>query len=580
MDSKSFFTRIKILSAIFVCGLICFCWLIASRSTHQIFDPMTPLSSHKIEAMFYVENPESGSITCVGDGLINTSNEITNNIELVKNFILSFPDYTNYLPNGFTVVWNSIEENNGQFSVLGYITSNTDSSPNNIASFTNIAAMKRAALQEGQFAKTYYYQSEGDFGGALYQISIIPLYNHPNLSIKLNNGLYANIQIANGIINVASMGIFPNQDMAPQFYKLEKALNSNVTEYRFNNGTYYLSSPIKLGGFTYTGSSSTTWAVDPNFTQKTYRIVRLDSKDWNNVPQNLTIKNINFLYEINKNSVLTQGEAILLAVAGCENCNIYNCTFTARPAQKDGCFAKADLLWFRDGLTNNIRIENSRFDNYSCTENTTTHRIGGCFWYMGDNEQIVDSVIVNNSSFTNTNSDEAVGLWTTGGTGVFKHVEFNNCSFKSAVHQSDGIVGINSAQFEKVLFNECSFQSNIGTKKLLYFYKVKPTELTDINVKNCSFINNNLDPNSMVPGDGDINCYIYVINNQQEAWTLNVEKCSFKSLTNDYVIRNIVNLTNSRAVVCNFDETNTVDVNTSAQHLSRKAYSGYFYPAE
>lgn len=572
MNIKEYFTYKKILQSILVIMLGVFCYAFAGNIV-SIDDDIIPLSSGNIEAMFYIENTQTGNITCIGDGLINTSNEISNNIELVKNSILSFPDYTIYLPNGYTVVWNSIENNNGRFSVLGYITSATDSSPSSTASFTNIEAMKRAALQEGQFAKTYYYQSEGDFGGALYQISRVPHYSHPNLSIKLYNGLYANIQITNGSINVASMGIFPNQDMSSLLYKLEKELQSNVSEFVFNNGTYYIADELLIGSFSYIGSSSTTWAVAPSFSRRTYRIIRADSKDWNNIPLNIHIESINFLYETHSDSPINNLELLLLAIAGSDNCNINNCTFTAKPAAQNGAYAKIDLLWFRDSSSKNIHISNSKFYNLTAAEHNTEHLIGGCFWYMGKDNEICENIIVDNCEFNTTLSDEAVCIW----RGRFKNIIFNNCLFANDVHQCDGLVGMNNALFDSLKFNNCRFRSDVSTKKQLFFYNIHSTEYSDISVENCTFMNNNDNEESKVPGDGDINCYISIPFNESATWTLNVEDSQFNSLKNEYDIRSIVNLYRSPNVDCSLDSSNSINVETSSPHVSRNYLMGNYY---
>ena len=63
--------------------LIAICFFFAYR-TQFIPDGPFPLSGGKSEAMFYIENSESDTLTCIGDGLIKSSREITNNAAAVN----------------------------------------------------------------------------------------------------------------------------------------------------------------------------------------------------------------------------------------------------------------------------------------------------------------------------------------------------------------------------------------------------------------------------------------------------------------------------------------------------------------
>ncbi len=441
------------------------------------------------------------------------------------------------------------------------------------SSYNNVASLKNGKVKVGQIVKTNGFISSGDLGGATYSIEESPKYVHENLSIPLNNGLYANIIINNRSINAASAGIFPNNDMYPLLQDIEECLKSDVDEFKFNNGTYVFTRSLKLGGFTYTGSSSTTWMVDPSFSERTYRIIRADSREWGDIPFDLNIKKINFLYETHSDCPVNPTATIVLAVAGCNNCNITNCTFTVRPALNNGCFARVTNLWFCDVGTSNVHISNSKFYNLASTEHTASHRIGGCFWFMNKDYETANDITINNCSFTTTNSDEAIAFW----GGLFKHIEITNCDFKSSVHQCDVLASILCGKFEVVSINNCQFQSDISTKKHLVFSQVTPNELTDISIQNCTFINNNIDIKSRVAGDGDINAFISVPFNKEAAWTLNLKGNTFKSLRKNYTIKNIVNLFGSDNVNCVFDASNIVEVNTTLDQISRECVVSKYY---
>lgn len=446
-------------------------------------------------------------------------------------------------------------------------------STNVSASYANVAALKEANVSAGSIVKTDCFKSEGDLGGATYSIGTTAKYNHINISIPLKNGLFANLVISNRSVNVASIGILPNEDMSPSFNTLEHCLENDVDEFIFNDGYYYLSSRIQLGSFTYTGAPTTTWVVDQSFSETTYRIIRADPREWDNSSINLTVDGINFLYETHNNCPLNECPSAILAIAGCDNCTIKSCTFTAKQAKADGCFAEVALLWFRDIGTNNIQIIDSYFYNLVSNTNSTSHAGGGCLWYMGNDGETSNNITVNNCYFLNTNSDEAVCFW----RGLFKQVEFNDCVFKSDIHQSDGIVGMCSAIFESLSLNSCTFQSDVSTKKHIHFYNLKPNQFTDIKIDSCSFINNNGVSNTRVPGDGDINTFIYIPACKASCWLLNVTNCTFQSQKNNYIIKSIVNMFDSPNVNCNFDSSNVVNVKTSSEQISRNYIMGIFY---
>lgn len=110
----------RILQSFLIIALVLFCYAFA-RNISTIPDDITPLSSGNVEAMFYIENEETGTITCVGDGLINTTNDVSYNEEVVQNAIVSSPDYSAIIGNNLTVHWNTIRYSGIGYEVSGYI---------------------------------------------------------------------------------------------------------------------------------------------------------------------------------------------------------------------------------------------------------------------------------------------------------------------------------------------------------------------------------------------------------------------------------------------------------------------------
>lgn len=120
MYSKLYFTRKKILSFLLVCSLACFCFIVVIKSPITIIDGPTPLSGGPFEAMFYIENSDTGSFTCVGDGLVNTSSEVFGKT-IVASAIITAPDYGDYLPKDLSVIWDSITYLYDHLCVIGTI---------------------------------------------------------------------------------------------------------------------------------------------------------------------------------------------------------------------------------------------------------------------------------------------------------------------------------------------------------------------------------------------------------------------------------------------------------------------------
>ena len=135
---------------------------------------------------------------------------------------------------------------------------------------------------------------------------------------------------------------------------------------------------------------------------------------------------------------------------------------------------------------------------------------------------------------------------------------------------------MSTALFEEVSFNKCTFQSNVSAKKQLCFFGNRSNEFTKKSVTNCIFVNNNGNASTRVPGDGDINTFIYIPANDS-AWSINVSGCTFNSLQSEYEIKSIVNSYHSPNVTCNFDSSNKINVTTTANAISNEYLMGDFY---
>lgn len=152
----------RVLQIFLVIALALFCFAFA-KNIKTITDNITPLSSGNVEAMFYIENKETGSLTCIGDGLISTNLTIYN-AEEVKNYILTAPDYSNHLPADYTIIWNSIKPFNNSVAVFGAIApkSNYNSIIRDYHQQDNYGFRVKQAINNISPIDTYYFSSSGD----------------------------------------------------------------------------------------------------------------------------------------------------------------------------------------------------------------------------------------------------------------------------------------------------------------------------------------------------------------------------------------------------------------------------------
>lgn len=118
MTFKEYMTKPKIISLIMIFCLVIFCFIVARIGLRRIIEPETPLSSVNIEAMFYVEMPDNGQIVCIGDGLINSSDEKSGEMA-VERSVVTAPDNSAFVGNSYHVVWNNIRHGVNGIEVYG-----------------------------------------------------------------------------------------------------------------------------------------------------------------------------------------------------------------------------------------------------------------------------------------------------------------------------------------------------------------------------------------------------------------------------------------------------------------------------
>ena len=127
-------TKQKILSIIIIGLFLTIFHILVFYFFHpvKIVDDNVPLAA-TFEAMFYVEDSDSGDITCVGDGLIKATRNINGDAEAVAAAIVSSPDYSSYISDDLVIKWNSIRLQDNTYSVYGNIGRAADPLPEKLS---------------------------------------------------------------------------------------------------------------------------------------------------------------------------------------------------------------------------------------------------------------------------------------------------------------------------------------------------------------------------------------------------------------------------------------------------------------
>lgn len=473
MNIIKLLSKKKIYSILFIICLASFCY-IASYNVITIPSDITPLSGGKYEAMFYVQNSETGTMTCIGDGLIDTQNEYSGDNEAVTKAIISAPDYSNYLNQELTISWDTIKHVNNEYQVIGVVASKAD---NRVVKYNydTIADLKTCNAEIGANVKTLGAYIVGDGGASTYSISASPAGAVDNIfTVALNNGRYA-ILNNNGLLNVAIANINPNTNISDAFNNLLKiaAANGSVKTIQFNDGTYFIDKPIYLKSFTYVGSGNTILSVSTSFTSNGDKIMSTVPSAENSI-FSLNFDNITFDFPTTNSHPMKNREMILLSLAEIDGCSITNCHFNSYPTENNGAYMMTDLLWFKhSNVISNINISGCTFKNLTGTVyngDPKARTIGGCIWICGHtrNDLPMNNITINNCQFENTVNDETVGIW----KGSYNNLSISNCSFINHSHDSDNILTFYNGSFNNAIVKDCQFTLNSGCK-----YPIKITSI-------------------------------------------------------------------------------------------------------
>ena len=332
--------------------------------------------------------------------------------------------------------------------------------------YNNLDELLKADIPAGTTVKTKGYASAGDGGAASYVICDTPTVRK-YFAPKMKNGKYAQM-VVSATINVAQVGIFPNQGISDQLNTLiwEAFKNDTVNTIQFNDGTYLLDSMVALRSLNYKGTGKTVLSVSKQFKKET-SLIMAAFKDEHCQSYSLTFSKIDFLMETTADHLLKDREVTLLSLAEIDSCKITDCNFKSCLAKENGAFMKTDLLWFRHSTKHsNIEVSNCTFRNLTGMNYPGDPKdtlVGGCIWLTGKGDLLdskIENVKIHDCLLESTVTDEILGIW----RGQFKDVQVYNCTFKNHSHDSHNFLSFYLGTFKNCGLKNCDFDIGAGCR--------------------------------------------------------------------------------------------------------------------
>ena len=541
----------RVLQIFLVIALALFCFAFA-KNIKTITDDISPLSSGNVEAMFYIENPETGTFTCIGDGLINCTHEIISNEISTLSAIVSTPDYSAILGKNNYIVWNTIINSDNTYQVFGTIKSDPVTT-NSTIYLNTFQDMMATDIKSNCTVITKGYMNTYDGGAATYLVSKEAQGPIDNIfTVALNNGFYANLQLNNsGILNVALLGI-ENEDNISKILNTFFANNKySFNILQFNSGAYYIEDVLYLPSIKIKGTGNTKLIVNDRYkSTETWcdNCIRTPS---NGKRYNYSFDSIDFYFYTSKYHILAGKEATLLMLQSIDSCTINNCNFYAEPADTS-FYSPVNLLWFKNtAACSNITITNCNFIN-NCANipglSNSSRRIGGCLWFNSNNlDTEINNVIIDNCSFSSTTSDELIAFW----KGTFSNIHILNSNLTVSHYQNDNMLATNSGTYidfhvEDSVFN-CNSDAVIGHSIQALYGK------SDFNFKNVTF---NLSNGSQRPYH--VTHYLHYISHQKSTaagdTTYDIINCNY-NFSNNTKYASAVGLYKVDGITVNISDT-------------------------
>ncbi|WP_170830736.1 glycosyl hydrolase family 28-related protein [Pseudobutyrivibrio sp. ACV-2] len=283
--------------------------------------------------MFYVEMPDNGQIVCIGDGLINSSDEKSGEMA-VERSVVTAPDNSAFVGNSYHVVWNNIRHGENGIEVYGKAESGPKPERKVTASVRDFGAVGDGITDDTD---------------AIQQA----IYSCPNGELYFPTGTY----VISNVIRIPS-NIHIAGDSSNSIIIAKEGTKRGATMLKIYNA-----SNVKLENICISGNSS----VNYENMDTIGGIHLLDLSTSNNI----TISNCYFIdniyaaiRDVNTNNVIVENCSFLNVDCGFITLGKYNThDIIVRNCVFDGHRASEPVSLFADGSHDNVLIENNHMSN-------------------------------------------------------------------------------------------------------------------------------------------------------------------------------------------------------------------------
>lgn len=418
----------------------------------------------------------------VGKGSVIEDEDYKGNLSVTPSLI---PDYNGEAGN-YIISWDKIADISGNYRVFGAVTKKE-------TSFANIEALKAAkAVAVGDVVTTKGFYSAGDGGAAEYTISDNSNYStNDNRGIKLENGLYALLNITNNTVCANQLGAYGDgqHDDVPVIQRIVDSGHNvslcNGQTYKFISDGLFLSNPVTIEG------NGATILVDDSYAPKKddsqYYLIR---NIFGNKISSFNLNNTNIKVDFSNNRISGR-EFVAISPLLINNVSLDHVNIET--SRTNNCII---CVWINNGC-DTVSITNCNFIN------NTTGATGGALWLSAKNDKVFNefndlkNCRISNTHVFSSSADEVLGFFGTCNV----NAEVSNCTIEgnikatgrtrvvSIVSQGDNHAKIN------INFNNCVVKSNCDTSNTSSYYDSVfgigtdyPSNSINVNVANCKVI--------------------------------------------------------------------------------------------
>ncbi len=441
---------------------------VPDKDYYMVFGTVTPSENTQTEkmALYYLNtrNLDLNDINykkCyyVGKGSVIEDEDYKGKISVSPSII---PDYNGEVGN-YLISWDKISDvtDKNYYMVFGTVTKKE-------SSFDNIEALKNAkAIVAGDVVTTKGFYASGDGGAAEYTISDSSTYSsNDNRSIKLANGLYALLNIANNTVCANQLGAYgdgQHDDVVALQKIVDSGLNVSLCSgqtYKFISDALFITNPIIIEG------NGATILVDDSYSpQKGDSKYYLIRNVYGNKVSSFNMNNINIKVNFSDNRIsgreFVAVSPLLVNRVSLDHVNV-------ETSNTNNCIT---CVWVDNGC-DSVSITNCNFVN------NTTGATGGSLWLTAKKDKVFNEFNdlkdckISNTHLFSASADEVLGFWGTNNITA----DVSNCTIEgdiralgrtrvvSIVSQGDNHARVN------VNMNNCIIKSNCNTSNTSSYY--------------------------------------------------------------------------------------------------------------